>query len=81
MQQNHFTPQLEQLNSKDDTVFQQDEAPCHFALHVRQFLSLEIPNRLIGRGGQFSWPPCSLDFTPLDFIMETCKNNCVCNQT
>ena len=32
MLQNYFIPQLEQLNLKDDIVFQQDGAPCHFAL-------------------------------------------------
>ena len=73
MLQNYFTPELEQLNLKDDTVFQQHEAPYHFALHVRQFLSLEFPNRLIGRNGQFSWPLCSLDFTPLDFLWKHVK--------
>ena len=56
MLQNYFTLQLEQLNLKDDTVFQQDGAPCHFALRVRQFLNLEVPHRWIGRGGPFSWP-------------------------
>ena len=69
MLQNYFIPQLEQLNLKDDIMFQQDGAPCHFALRVRQFLDQEFFNRWIGRGGQFYWPPRSPDLTPLDFFL------------
>ena len=54
MLQNHFNPQLEQLQLKDDTVIQQYRAFCHFALLVRQFLNQEFPNRWIGRGEPFS---------------------------
>ena len=64
-----------------DTAFQQNGAPCHFALHIKQFINLEFPNSWIERGGPFSWPPRLPDFTPLDFFMRTCENNCVCNQT
>ena len=53
MLQNYFIPQLEQLNLKDNTVFQQDGAPCHFALRVRQFLNQEFPNRWIERLDHF----------------------------
>ena len=35
MVQNYFIRKLEQLNLKDDTVLQQDGAPCHFAFLVR----------------------------------------------
>ena len=40
--QNYFISQLEQLNLKHDAVFQQDRAPWHFALRVRQFLNQEF---------------------------------------
>ena len=53
-----------------DTAFQQNGAPCHFALHIRQFINLEFPNRWIKRGAQFSSPPRLPDFTPLDFFYE-----------
>ena len=35
--QNYFISQLEQLNLKHDAVFQQDGAPCHFALVLDSF--------------------------------------------
>ena len=69
MLQNYFIPQLEQLNLKDDAVFQQDGAPCHFALHVRQFLNQEFPNRMDYRGGPFPCPLHFPDLTPLDFFL------------
>ena len=68
MLQNYFILQLEQLNLKDDTVFQQNGAPCHFALDVRQFLNQEFLNRWIGRGRPFYLPPNLPDLTPLDFL-------------
>ena len=80
MRQNYSISKLEQLNLKDDTVLQQDEAPCHFALGVRQFLNLGLLKRWIGRGGPFSWSPPLPGLTPLNFYMGTCENNCVCNQ-
>ena len=72
---------VKQLNLKDDTVFQQDGATCHFALHIRPFLNLEFPNRWIGSGGPFSWLLHLPDLTPLNFFVGTCENNCVCDQT
>ena len=64
-----------------DTVFLQNGAPCHFALHVKPFLNLEFLQWWIKRGGPFSWPPHLPEFTLLDFFMETCKNNSERNQT
>ena len=68
MLQNYFIPQVEQLNLKNDTVFEQDRASCHFALRVRQFLNQEFPNRWIGRSRPFHWPPRLPDLTSLDFF-------------
>lgn len=34
--QNYFIHKLNQLELAEDTVFQQDGAPCHFALKVKQ---------------------------------------------
>ena len=68
MLQNYFILQLEQLNLKDATVFQQDGAPCHFTLCIRQFLNQEFLKRWIGRGRSLQWPPCLPDLTPLDFF-------------
>lgn len=56
--------------SEDLLVFQQDGAPPHFALPVRQFLNETFPNRWIGRrGSMMEWPPRSPDLSPLDFFL------------
>lgn len=44
---NYFIPQLERLELKDNSVFQQDRAPCHFALCIKLFLNQEFPKRWI----------------------------------
>jgi hypothetical protein len=49
--------------------YQQDGAPPHFAVQVRNFLNNVFPNRWIGRRGPFEWPPRSPDLTPLDFFL------------
>lgn len=46
--------------------FQQDGAPIHYALIVREFLRDHFPN-WIGRRGTVEWPPRSPDMTPCDF--------------
>lgn len=50
-------------------IFQQDGAPPHWGLTVREFLSHTFPDRWIGRDGPISWPPRSPDITPLDFFL------------
>jgi len=47
--------------------FQHDGAPAHFAVAVRQLLDARYPNRWIGRGGPFAWPPRSPDIMLLDY--------------
>lgn len=49
--------------------FQQDGAPPHYALPVRQYLSEIFPNRWIGRRGPYEWPARSPDLTPLDYFL------------
>ena len=49
-------------------VFQQDGAPCHYALIARDYLNRTFPNRWIGRGGSRLWAAHSPDLTPLDFF-------------
>ena len=63
MLQNYTIPQIPQ-----GYVFQQDGAPPHFALHVRDHLNQCFPQQWIGRGGPTAWPPRSPDLTPLDFF-------------
>lgn len=47
-------------------IFQQDGAPAHFTLRVRDFLNENFPN-WIRHGGPTAWPPRSPDLTLLDF--------------
>ena len=35
----------------DTAVFQQDGAPCHYAIILRDYLDRRFPGRWIGRGG------------------------------
>lgn len=52
-----------------DTVwFQQDDAPPHFGLEVRNFLNAIFPERWIGRKEAIECPSRSPDLTPLDFF-------------
>lgn len=48
---------------------QQDGAPAHYALIVRDWLNQNLPNRWIGRRGPFEWPARSPDLTPCDFFL------------
>lgn len=50
-------------------VYQQDGAPAHFGLIVREWLDNNFPGRWIGRNGPIAWPPRSPDLTPLDFYL------------
>ena len=54
----------------DDFYFQQDGAPQHFALNVRELLESEFPLRWIGRRGAIEWPPRSPNLTPMDFFFR-----------
>ena len=63
----YVIPQLEHL--QPNILFQQDGAPPHWSLDVREYLDNVFPNRWIGRDGPISWPPRSPDVTPLDFFL------------
>lgn len=49
--------------------FQQDGAPPHYAVAVRNFLNTTFPQRWIGRRGPVEWPARSPDLNPLDFFL------------
>ena len=61
----YVSPQFEQYLPQ--VIFQQDGAPLHWGLAVRQLLNDTFPEKWIGRDGPISWPPRSPDITPLDF--------------
>jgi len=61
-------PQLQMKPNFDDLFFQQDGAPPHYALRVRDYLNEVFPQRWFGRRGSIEWPPRSPDLTPMDFF-------------
>lgn len=67
----HIVEIMEQDHNlmEDELVFQQDGAPPHYALPVRQFLDATFPEHWIGRRGPVEWPARSPDLTPLDFFL------------
>lgn len=73
---NHVVPTLAELfpNNDDPDIphdslwYQQDGAPAHYDLLVRNYLNQTFPNRWIGRRGFIEWPARSPDLTPLDFF-------------
>ncbi|GFU13547.1 transposase-like protein [Trichonephila clavipes] len=48
--------------------FQQDGAPAHFSISVRNHLNATCGERWIGRGGPVHWPPRSSDLSCLDYF-------------
>jgi hypothetical protein len=65
-------PQLEE--DSNDFIFQQDGAPSHFHMAVRDHLNAHLPRRRIGHAGANDvvwcrWPPRSPDLTPCDFFL------------
>jgi hypothetical protein len=59
-------PQMAHI--QPNVFFQQDGAPPHCGLTVRESLNQTFPNRWIGRDGPIPWPPRSPDITTLDFF-------------
>lgn len=57
------------LDTREHMFFQQDGAPAHNAIIVRQKLNEMFPNRWIGTYGVVPWPARSPDLTPLDFFL------------
>ena len=80
MMENYVTPQIIG-EGNEAAMFQQDGAPPHYALIVREYLDQTYPQRWIGRGGGKgwrAWPPRSSDLTPLDFFpLGICKGPCL----
>ena len=61
-------PRLNELfENENEVYFQQDGAPPHFHVNVRNFLARTFSERWIGRRGNATeFPPRSPDLTPLD---------------
>lgn len=75
--ENHLPEYLEDipLNVRQLMWLQQDGAPAHFAVNVREFLNAQFLDHWIGRGGPVPWPPRSPDLNPLDsYFWGYCKD-------
>ncbi len=53
----------------ENMVLQQDGAPPHYSLDVREYLHQNLPNRSMARGAPISWPSRPTDLTPRDFFL------------
>lgn len=74
MLQTWLFPKFEEQGNFDNLIFQQDGAPPHWSLQVREFLNDFFPHRWIGRSSAddlvlHPWPPRSPDMTPCDFFL------------
>ena len=69
MQEQFLEPQLQHDGILGTVVYQQDGAPPHFALPVREYLNRTFPNRWTGRGSARLWAARSPYLTPMDFFL------------
>lgn len=61
-------PEMRRRRKLRQAIFQQDGAPPHWAIVVRNFLAANLPgDRIIARGIGQAWPPRSPDLSPLDY--------------
>ena len=59
----------------DELFFQQDGAPPHYALRIRDYLKKVFPQRWFGRRGSIKWPPRLPNLTPMiSFFGGVVKN-------
>ena len=65
--------QLQSLGIERHVWFQQDGAPAHFAMTVREYLYEGFPSRWIGRGSASL--PAQLDWSPRNSNLTTCDNS------
>jgi len=69
MLEGYFWPIIKRKRLASKIYFQQDGAPAHYSLIVRDWLNNKLPNRWIGRRGPIEWAARSPDLTPLDFFL------------
>ena len=59
----------------DELFFQQNGAPPHYAIRVRDYLKKVFPQHWFGRRGSIEWPPRLPDLTPMiSFFGGVVKN-------
>lgn len=68
MLQQQIVPAIQaSVNNFEPIWFQQDRAPPHYGLEVRQYLDNVFPNHWIGRRGYIEWPARSPYLSSLDY--------------
>ena len=73
MLQTFFIPKIDELGIKENSWFQQDGAPAHFALDVRAYLNDIFPDRWIGHGSVNS--PAPMSWIPRSSDLSACDNS------
>jgi hypothetical protein len=68
MIEQYMVPQLQQNGILDTIIYQQDGAPPHWTIIVREQLNHIFNDRWCDRNGPIPWPPNSPDLTPPDFL-------------
>lgn len=56
-------------NVKNRMWYLHDGAPVHHTAAIQDHLNNAFPNRWVGRGSPFPWPPRSPDLTKMDFFL------------
>jgi hypothetical protein len=69
MLEQFLEPQLLTDGILETVAFQQEGAPCHYAIIVHDYLDRRFPGRWIGRGGTQPWAAHSSNLTQLDFCL------------
>ncbi|CAI6359192.1 unnamed protein product [Macrosiphum euphorbiae] len=57
------------LATRNHSILQQDGAPAHNAIVMKNYLNEHFENRWIRTNGIIKWPPRSPDLTPLDYFL------------
>ena len=76
----YVVPQLQQDGILDTIIDQQDCAPPHWAIIVREQLNHIFNYRWCGRDGPVPWPPNSPDQTPPDYVLYGATSSRQCTQ-
>ena len=69
MLNDYFHPILVRKRIVRSVIFQQDGAPPHYEVSVRDWLNKKFPGKWIGRRGSIEWAPRSPDLTQCDFFL------------
>lgn len=63
-----FPPEDAEYVVEESIWFQQDGAPPHYAVNVRDYLDLTFPEQWVGKRSSLEWPARSPDLSPLYYF-------------